>query len=77
MNLIFSRIEEDIAKVQQDLEKYRKDRFAQIDQKVKEMAADVAKQVLGKTIDISTHEELVKSALERAKKEGFLENGYH
>ena len=68
---------QDIAKLQQELEKYRKDRFAQIDQKVNQMAADVAKQVLGKTIDISTHEELVKSALERAKKEGFLENGYH
>ena len=65
----------DIDKLKQDLEKYRSDKFAQIDQQVKVMVTDVAKQVLGKVIDVSTHENLVKDALERAKKEGFLENG--
>ena len=65
----------DIAKLKLDLEKYRADKFAQIDQQVNQMVSDIAKQVLGKAIDVSTHEDLVKQALERAKKENFLENG--
>ena len=65
----------DVTRLQQDLEKYRADKFAQIDQKVNQMVADVAKQVLGKVIDVSTHEHLVKAALERAKKEGFIGHG--
>ena len=65
----------DVAKLQQDLEKYRANKFVQIDQQVNKMVSDIAKQVLGKTIDVSTHEDLVKTALERAKKEGFLGHG--
>ena len=64
----------DIAKLQEDLQKYRADKFARIDQQVKDMVYEIAKQVLGKAIDVSTHEDLVKAALERAKKENLLEN---
>ena len=64
-----------VAKLQQDLEKYRANKFVQIDQQVNKMVSDIAKQVLGKAIDVSTHEDLVKTALERAKKEGFLGHG--
>ena len=67
----------DIAKLQEDLQKYKAGKFAQIDQDVNQMVSDVAKQVLGKAIDVSTHEELVKAALERAKKENLLENAKH
>lgn len=65
----------DVAKLKLDLDKYRANKFAQIDREVNQIASDVAKQVLGKVIDVSMHEDLVKAALERAKKEGFLENG--
>ena len=64
-----------VVKLQQDLEKYRANKFVQIDQQVNKMVSDIAKQVLGKAIDVSTHEDLVKTALERAKKEGFLGHG--
>ena len=67
----------DIAKLQEDLQKYRADKFAQIDRDVNQMVSDVAKQVLGKVIDVSTHEDLVKAALERAKTENLLENAKH
>ena len=67
----------DIAKLQEDLQKYRADKFAQIDREASQMVSDVAKQVLGKVIDVSTHEDLVKAALERAKTENLLENAKH
>lgn len=67
----------DIAKLQEDLQKYRADQMARIDQEVHQMVSDIAKQVLGKAIDVSTHEDLVKAALERAKKESLLENAKH
>ena len=67
----------DIAKLQEDLQNYRADKFAQIDQEVKKIVYDVAKQVLGRGIDVSTHEDLVKAALDKAKKENLLENAKH
>ena len=67
----------DIAKLQEDIQKYRADKFAGIDQEVKNMVYEIAKQVLGKAIDVSTHEDLVKAALERARKENLLENAKH
>ena len=62
----------DITKLREDLDRYRADKFAQIELQIKGMITNVAKQVLGKVIDVSTHEELVKAALERAKREKFM-----
>ena len=63
---------QDVAKLKEDLEKYKNAEFAQIDQKVNKIVADTARQVLGKAIDVSTHEELVRASLEKAKKENFF-----
>ena len=65
----------DVEDLKKQLDAYRNQKFAEIDQRVSEMVSTVSKQILGKVIDTQAHEDLVKSALERAKKERFLENG--
>jgi len=44
----------------------------EIDRGVYRTIVDVSKKIIGKAIDISTHEKLVMDALEKAKKEGIF-----
>jgi F0F1-type ATP synthase membrane subunit b/b' len=54
------------------IEDYKKERLEEIDKKIYQLIGQVAKKVIGKTIDLSTHEELVMEALEKVKKEKFF-----
>lgn len=65
-------VAQDIERVREDIEKFRAEKFVQIENQINQMVLEVSKQVLGKAIDASTHEELVKDALEKAKKENFF-----
>src|SRR4030043_1100286 len=49
-----------VVKVENEIENYRKDRIAAIDKQVTSAVNNLAKEILGKTIDLSTHEELVR-----------------
>lgn len=64
-----------VVRVEKELDIYKQDRLKAIDTHVNKLVSEVARKVLGKTIDISTHEELVKEALERAKEENFFSHG--
>jgi exonuclease VII large subunit len=55
------------------LENYKKEKIKEIDERIFQLLVDITKKVLGKAIDLSTHEELVIKALEKAKKENFFE----
>jgi len=65
-------IKSKISETQKAIEEYKKEKLEEIDKKIYRMIIDVAKKVLGKAIDISTHEKLVIEALEKAKKENVL-----
>lgn len=65
-------INQKIAQTEKNIEDYKKEKLKEIDQKIYQIIEDVAKKTIGKAIDLSTHEELVIQALEKAKKEKIL-----
>ncbi len=65
-------VNEKIAQTEKNIEDYKKEKIKEIDQKIYQIIGDVAKKTIGKAIDLSTHEELVVQALEKAKKERIL-----
>ncbi len=65
-------LDEEYEEVRQGIEKYRQSKIAQIDKTAREVLIDMTKKVLGKSIDIRSHEELVISALEDAKRQNLF-----
>lgn len=62
-------ISQKIDQAEKNIEDYKKEKFKEVDQKIYKIIGDVAKKTIGKAIDISSHEQLVMEALEKAKKE--------
>jgi F0F1-type ATP synthase membrane subunit b/b' len=60
-----------VAETEKEIENYKKERLKEIDRKIYQLLAKVAKKTIGKAIDLSDHEKLVIEALEKAKKEIF------
>jgi len=65
-------VNEKIGQTEKNIEDYKKEKLKEIDQKIYLILGEIAKKTLGKTVDLSTHEELVVQALEKAKKERIL-----
>ena len=65
-------LEKEIEKTKREIEDYKKERIKELDEKIYLILGEIAKKTLGRAIDLSTHEELVMEALEKAKKEGVL-----
>jgi hypothetical protein len=61
-----------IREMEKEIEEIKKEKIKEIEKNVYQILNDVAKKTLGKTIDLSTHEELIFKALEKAKKEKFF-----
>jgi uncharacterized protein YoxC len=51
---------------------YQEEKIKELDSKIYQILSQVAKKTLGRSIDLSTHEELVMEALEKAKKENLF-----
>lgn len=60
------------AAFEHDLKEYKEARMAEIDAKVGEIAQELAREVVNRSISVDEHEDLVRMALERAKKEGLF-----
>ena len=64
------------ALVKEDLEAYKKQKMAEIDAQIKalveETANRVVKKILGESIDLKNHEDLVMKAVEDAKRGGIF-----
>jgi len=56
-------------KAEQQIEKYKQDRLKAVDEQLREIVVRAAREVIGRSISFSEHEDLVNRALERAKKE--------
>lgn len=67
--LVGDKVEEQVAKNEKEFEEYKQQRFKEIDAKIYQLIGQIAKKTIGRSIDISTHEQLVIDALERARKE--------
>lgn len=65
-------IAEGYEEVKKEIERYRASKIAQIDATAREVLIDATKKILGKSIDLRAHEDLVISALEDAKRQNLF-----
>lgn len=66
------KVGEQIAENEKSLQEYKLQKMKEVDEKIYQMIQDVAKKAIGRSLDLSTHEEIVVEALEKAKKEKIL-----
>ena len=59
-------------KVNEQVNDYKKEKLKRVDKAINEIVISVAKIVIGRSLNIKEHNELVLRALEEAKKEGFF-----
>jgi F0F1-type ATP synthase membrane subunit b/b' len=65
-------VAEGYEEVKKEIERYRVSKIAQIDATAREVLIDASKKILGKSIDLRAHEDLVISALEDAKRQNLF-----
>lgn len=65
-------INQNIIATEKIIEEHKKEKLKELDKKIYQMIGEVAKKTLGETIDFSTHEKLVREALEKAKEENIF-----
>lgn len=73
----FSKYEEEVIKeinlAKKEIQDYKNLKKKEIDEKFYETLNQLTKSILGRVIDVSTHEDLVLKCLEKAKREGFFD----
>lgn len=78
MSKIYKSAEETMVQIikdaQKEIENYKQEKMKEIDQKIYKTLIEISRNVIGKAIDFSTHEELIIQALNQAKKDGLLES---
>lgn len=65
-------LNQQIVDMKKEVENYKEEKLRDVDEKIYQILGKVAKKTMGKTVDLSTHEELVMEVLEKAKKEEFF-----
>jgi len=63
------KIGQELVVAEEGIESYKQQKIKELDSQVYQMISEIAKKVVGHAIDLSSHQELVLEALERAKKE--------
>lgn len=71
-NVVNTEVKKEIAIMQAQVDKYTKEKYKQIDEKVYEIISETAKNTVGKVINIVDHQQLVMNALDQAKKDKFF-----
>ncbi len=69
---IGKKIGQDFEKVQSDLTEYKKIKLLEIDNNIQAITKQVVEEMLGASITLPVHEELIKVSLENAKKTGLF-----
>jgi hypothetical protein len=64
-----TRVEGEYVKANQTVEEYKKRRLAEVDQNIFEILRDVSKDIIPMGMSFEQHSELVKAALEEAKRQ--------
>jgi F0F1-type ATP synthase membrane subunit b/b' len=65
------KITQKLEKANQEIQNYRNQKIQEINQKVYQLLGKIAKKILGKSINLALHEELVKEILKKSKEEIF------
>ncbi len=58
-----------LSKAEKEVEEYKKNKLIKVDQQIREIVIAAAREVIGRAISLSEHEDLVNKALEKAKKD--------
>lgn len=58
-----------LSRVENDVAEYKKNKMAKIDLEIRQIVLSAAREVIGRAISLSEHEDLVSKSLERAKKD--------
>lgn len=66
------KVSQKLIDAEMDIKQYKEKKRSEIDSKIYLMLGEIAHKTIGKSIDFSTHEELVMDALEKAKKENLF-----
>ena len=66
--IVEEKIEEDYARTQKEVSKYKDQMFKKIDEEIYGILESVSKEAIGKSIPFALHEQLIIDALEKAKK---------
>lgn len=67
---IDAKTQEVLQAAQQEIERYKTQQYASIDASMRAVIMKTYEDILGKSITLSLHEDLIVAALEKAKKEG-------
>lgn len=59
---------------EKEIKEYKDEKLEEIDDKINAVIRQAAEEVIGKSLDTESHQELVLDALEKAKKEKFFED---
>lgn len=71
--LVKKKIDTDYETLRKEIEAYKEDKRKKIDDEIYRVLERVSKLALGKALNLSEHEDLIKESLEKAKKEGVFE----
>lgn len=69
---VMAALKQDFQRVQAEIKAYQADMHQRIDDSVHQILASVSSKVLGKTLNIEDHEELILNALAQAKRENMF-----
>jgi F0F1-type ATP synthase membrane subunit b/b' len=58
-----------LTKAEKEVEEYKKNKISKVDEQIREIVISAAREVIGRAISLSEHEDLVNKALEKAKKD--------
>ena len=61
-----------VVKMEKEMENYRQNQIKKLDSRINMVLKDVAKQVLGKAVDLKSHQDLIIEALNKAKAENLF-----
>ena len=61
-----------VVKAEKEAEVYRQNQIDKVSAQINSIVASAAKEVLGRAISLSEHEDMVRQALEKAKKDKFF-----
>lgn len=68
--MVERKINEDYKALRTDIDNYKKEELRKIDDNIYNLLEKISKLALGKTLNLSDHEDLIQKSLEKAKREG-------
>jgi len=66
------RVQEEYVKLEKEIQQKRDERFKELDDNIYKVLSKVSKNIVGKSLDTSTQQDLILNSLDKAKRDGAL-----